>query len=118
MEAGPDGDASQDRTHLVDAAGPVVARGRRTRERGPAKREYPVYFALLGEICDIETIAVGNAIRDVIRLRARYGAARWRKLKGIARVRVAGGRTRRADIRWYEAHGVGRVRMKLKRFLD
>jgi len=67
---------------------------------------------------DVETIAIGRAIRDLPRLRKRYGVGRWRKLKGAARVRLQGGRTRRAELHWYEAHGVGRVRMKIKRFID
>lgn len=77
-----------------------------------------MYFELLGDIDDVEAIAVGRGIRDIARLRKRYGAGRWRKLKGTALVRLASGRTRRAEVHWYEAHGVGRVRMKIKRLLD
>lgn len=47
-----------------------------------------MYFEILGPITDIETIAVGRAIRDLARLQKRYGRGRWRKLKGVARVRV------------------------------
>jgi len=75
-------------------------------------------FELLGEVGDIETIAVGPGIRDLARLRKRYGAGRWRKLKGTGTVRLAGGQSRRAELHWYEAHGLGRVRMKIKRFMD
>jgi hypothetical protein len=77
-----------------------------------------MYFELLGEIADIETIAVGRGIRNLAHLRKRHGAGRWRKLKGTAVVQLGSGRTRRAEVHWYEAHGVGRVRMKIKRFLD
>ncbi len=77
-----------------------------------------MYVEVVGEIGDVETIARGRGIRDLARLRKRYGAARWRKLKGVAVVRLPGGRTRRAEVHWYEAHGVGRVRMKIKRFID
>ena len=77
-----------------------------------------MYFELASEIVDVETIAVGRAIRDLTRLRKRYGPGRWRKLKGTALVRLHGGRMRRAELHWYEAHGLGRVRMKIKRFLD
>ena len=77
-----------------------------------------MYFELAGEIVDVETIAIGSAIRDITRLRKRYGSGRWRKLKGTALVPLRGGRTRRAERHWYEAHGVGRVRMKIKRFFD
>ena len=77
-----------------------------------------MYFELVGEITDTETIASGRGIRDLARLRKRYGAGRWRKVKGTASVRIAGGRIRRAEVHWYEAHGIGRVRMKIKMFLD
>jgi hypothetical protein len=77
-----------------------------------------MYFDLVGEITDVETIASGRGIRELARLRERYEVAQWRKQKGVALVRVAGGRIRRAEIHWYQAHGIGRVRMKIKRFLD
>ena len=77
-----------------------------------------MYFEIVGPITDIETIAVATSIRQLARLRRRYGRGRWRKLKGIATVRVASGELRRAEIHWYEAHGIGRVRHKLKRFID
>jgi hypothetical protein len=77
-----------------------------------------MYVEVVGEIGDVETIATGRGIRDLTRLRKRYGPARWRKRKGVAVVRLPGGRIRRAEVHWYEAHGVGRVRMKIKRFID
>ncbi len=77
-----------------------------------------MYFEIIGSITDVETIAVGSAIRDVARLRRRYGAGRWRKLKGVALVRLANGNVREAEIHWYEAHSIGKKRMKIKRFLD
>ena len=77
-----------------------------------------MYLAIVGAINDIETIAVGNAIRDIARLRRQYGAGRWRKLKGNALVRLADGSLRRAEVHWYEAHGIGRKKLKIKRFLD
>jgi hypothetical protein len=77
-----------------------------------------VYVEIVGEIEDIETIAVGGRIRDIMRLRRTFGPGRWRKLKGTARVRLANGIIRRAEIHWYEAHGIGRKKMKIKRFLD
>lgn len=77
-----------------------------------------MYFEIVGPITDIATIAVGSSIRDLRRLQKRYGRARWRKLKGVATVHVAGGRLRRAEVHWYEAHGIGSVRHKIKRFLD
>lgn len=77
-----------------------------------------MYFEIVGPITDIERIAVGSSIRQLSRLRRRYGRGRWRKLKGIVTVRVASGELRRAEIHWYEAHGIGSVRHKIKRFVD
>jgi len=77
-----------------------------------------MYFEIVGPITSIERIAVGASIRQLSRLRRRYGRGRWRKHKGIAMVRLANGALRRAEIHWYEAHGVGRVRHKIKRFVD
>mgnify|MGYP001107984961 CR=1 FL=1 len=75
-------------------------------------------FEIISEITDIETIAVGSAIRDIARLRKQYSQGRWRKLKGIAMIRLASGRVRRAEIHWYEAHGIGKKEIKRKRYLD
>jgi len=77
-----------------------------------------MYFEILGKIENIEQIAVGGRIRDIMRLRRQYGSARWRKLKGTALVRLANGQARNAELHWYEAHGVGRKKMKIKRLLD
>jgi hypothetical protein len=43
-----------------------------------------MYFEIIGEIESIEPIAIGTSIRDIARLRKRYGTGRWRKLKGTA----------------------------------
>ncbi|MBI4965021.1 MAG: hypothetical protein HY913_17230 [Desulfomonile tiedjei] len=75
-------------------------------------------FEIIGDISEIEIIAVGSAIREIVRLRKQYGESRWRKLKGIAMIRLANGRTRRAEIHWYEAHGIGKKEFKRKRYLD
>jgi len=77
-----------------------------------------MYFEIVGPITDMETIAVGRSIRQLSRLRRQHGGARWRKLKGIATIRLVTGELRRAEIHWYEAHGIGRVRHKIKRFLE
>lgn len=75
-------------------------------------------FEVLGEIREIERIAVKTSIRDLARLRKMYGASRWRKLKGIARIRLRNGRIRLAELHWYEAHGIGRREIRWKRYLD
>jgi hypothetical protein len=72
---------------------------------------------IIGEIADIETIAVGSSIREIARLRRVYGLGRWRKLKGIATVRLSDGTICEAEVHWYEAHGIGRREEKIKRIL-
>jgi hypothetical protein len=78
----------------------------------------PVSFELIGEIEEIETIATGGRIHDIMRLKKQFGSARWRKLKGFAMVRLQSGNIRKAELHWYEAHGIGRKKMKIKRFLE
>jgi len=75
-------------------------------------------FEIVGEISPIETIAVGRRIRELPRLRRQYGTGRWRKLKGVAVVRLRSGAVRRAEVHWYEAHGIGRKEVKRKRYVD
>jgi hypothetical protein len=77
-----------------------------------------MYLDIIGEIEGIETLAVGGRIRDIMRIRKQYGPGRWRKLKGVAKVRLQSGRICKAEIHWYEAHGIGRKKMKIKRILD
>lgn len=59
-----------------------------------------------------------GAIREIERLRKVYGAGRWRKLKGIAHIRLANGAIRTAELHWYEAHGIGKREIKRKRYLE
>ena len=75
-------------------------------------------FDVIGEITDIETIASGSAIREVKRLRKAYGEGRWRKLKGIATIRLNDGTICEAELHWYEAHTIGKREIKLKRLLE
>ena len=75
-------------------------------------------FEIISEITEIETIAIGGSIRDIARLRKQYGPGRWRKVKGIAMIRLANGRARAAELHWYEAHGIGRKEFKRKRYLE
>lgn len=82
-----------------------------------------MHFEIVGDITEIETIAVNRRIRNSVRvilsvLRRRFGNACWRKLKGMANVRLADGTIRRAEVHWFEAHGIGRRLMRIKRFLD
>ncbi len=75
-------------------------------------------FSIIGEIYDIETMMKGLGIRDLGRLRKTYGHGSWRKMKGIARIRLVSGRIRLAELHWYEAHGIGKKEIKRKRYLE
>jgi hypothetical protein len=77
-----------------------------------------MYFEIIGDITQVETIAVGNSIRELPRLKEQFGAGRWRKLKGFAMVQLRDGTVREAEIHWYETHGIGKRKMKIKRFLE
>jgi len=61
-------------------------------------------FEIISDITEIEIIAVGRAIRELPELQKRFGRGRWRKLKGVATVRLF--------------DGIGKKRMKIKRYLD
>jgi hypothetical protein len=77
-----------------------------------------MYFEIIGEIEKIEAIAAGGRIRDIMRIQKQYGPGRWRKLKGLAMVRLQSGKIRKAELHWYEAHGIGKKKMKIKTFPD
>jgi hypothetical protein len=77
-----------------------------------------VRFDIVSPIEAVEIIAVGTSIRDLAYLEKMHGPGRWRKLKGVAQVRLPNGRIRRVELHWYEAHGIGRKDVKIKRYLD
>lgn len=77
-----------------------------------------MHFEVIGEITNVQTIALGRRIQQLERLKELYGKGRWRKMKGEALIRLASGAVRRAELHWYEAHGVGKRNMKFKRYLD
>jgi hypothetical protein len=62
-----------------------------------------MWFEILGEISDFETIASGAGIREVARLRKLYGRGHWRKRKGVAHVRLRDSTVHVAEVHWYEA---------------
>ena len=72
---------------------------------------------ILGEIADVETFATGSGIREIARLRRVYGRGRWRKRKGVARVRLTDGTIHLAEVHWYEAAGIGHKEFKIKQLL-
>jgi hypothetical protein len=77
-----------------------------------------MYFEIVGDVTHVETFATGSSIRELPRLRKFYGRGRWRKRKGIARVRLPDDTIRLAEVHWYEAHGIGRKELKIKRYID
>jgi len=56
-----------------------------------------MYFEITSEITGIEIIAVGSSVCEIARLRKQFGAGCWRKLKGVATVRLVNGRIRAED---------------------
>jgi hypothetical protein len=77
-----------------------------------------VDFEILDRLREVETIAAGRGIRELRRLQRAYGHGRWRKRKGVSRVRLRDGTIRIAELHWYEAHGIGSYEHKIKRYLD
>ncbi len=77
-----------------------------------------MHFDILDEIADTEIIAVESSIREIERLRKAYGLGRWRKLKGVATVRLGDGYITKAELHWYECHGIGKKEFKIKKYLD
>ena len=76
-----------------------------------------MYFEILSDITNVETIATGSGIREIARIRKLYGRGRWRKRKGYTEVRLLSGAVVRAEVHWYEASGIGKREFKIKRLL-
>jgi len=77
-----------------------------------------MFFELVSNIDHVVTFATGAGIREVERLRKQYGKGRWRKRKGIARIKLADGSLVVAELHWYEATGIGRKEYKIKSILE
>lgn len=77
-----------------------------------------MYFEIISDITAIENISAGSSIKEINRLRKVYALGRWRKLKGIATIRLANGKICLAEIHWYEAHGIGKKEFKIKRIVE
>ena len=75
-------------------------------------------FDIIDEIKEVETIAQGSGIRDLTRLKKYYGLGNWKKMKGIAHIRLSSGKIKLAELHWYEAHGIGKKEIKRKRYLE
>ncbi len=77
-----------------------------------------MHFTIVDEITNVETIATGRGIRELKRLNKVHGKGRWRKRKGLARIRFSDGALCRAELHWYEAHGIGTREYKIKRIVE
>ncbi len=75
-------------------------------------------FEIVSKISDIEIIAVGSRIRILPFLQQKFGKGRWRKLKGVAQVKLSDGEVRLAEVHWFEAHGIGKKFLRIKHYLD
>jgi hypothetical protein len=53
-------------------------------------------FDIIDEITGIETIAKGSGILELNRLRKFYGLGNWKKMKGIAHIRLSSGKIKLA----------------------
>jgi hypothetical protein len=75
-------------------------------------------FELVGAIAETQVIASGIGVRIRSYLRKAYGTGRWRKMKGVATIRLPNGALRVVELHWYEAHGVGKRDLKIKRYVS
>jgi len=75
-------------------------------------------FGVIGPIRGKEVIVSGPGVQVRSYLRKTYGRGRWRKVKGIAAVRLPNGARREVELHWYEAHGIGKRDLEIKRYLD
>ena len=72
---------------------------------------------ILSEIRNKEVIAKGASVKIRKRLEKLYGHGNWKKMKGIATVRLSNGSVKLAEIHWFEAHGIGKKNIKVKYYL-
>lgn len=71
-------------------------------------------FEIIAEIWSVEVIAMGPVIRERARLRKFSGDSRWRKLKGLANVRLPSGSVHLPEIHRYRAHCIGKKEFNRK----
>lgn len=74
-------------------------------------------FEIIGPLREPETFAQGSGIREIARLRKRYGQGRWRKREAMATIKLSDGTVLDVELHWYEANGIGKREFKIKRYL-
>jgi len=72
---------------------------------------------IVGTIQNIEVIAKGSSVKIRKKLQKLHGRGNWRKMKGVAKVRLSDDSVRLCEIHWFEAHGIGKKHIKVKHYL-
>jgi len=72
---------------------------------------------ILSEIMHVEVIAKGSSVKIRKKLEKLYGRGNWKKMKGVAKVRLSDNSVKLAEIHWFEAHGIGKRNIKVKYYL-
>ena len=72
---------------------------------------------ILSEIKHVEVIAKGSSVKIRKKLEKLYGRGNWKKMKGVAKVRLSDNSVKLAEIHWFEAHGIGKRNIKVKYYL-
>lgn len=80
-------------------------------------RREEMRFQIIGKIRDVKP-ATRFKIRVRKSLQEEYGKGRWKKLKGIAKVRFEDGVMCLVELHWYEAHGIGKRKIRVKYVLE
>ena len=88
---------------------------RRETQHGSHYTRPGVQFEIVGEIRVLDTIVSGRSVRSRRRLVRQYGRGKWRKMKGVAKIRLHDGTMIEAELHWYEAHGIGKKEIKFKK---
>lgn len=71
----------------------------------------------LARLRRLKRLRLGLTSVRLLGLENSMARGRWRKRKGIAKVRLSDSSVHLAEIHWYEATGVGRKEYKIKRLI-
>jgi len=73
-----------------------------------------VNFDIIDEITNVATIAKGSGIRELNRLRRFYGLGNWKRMKGVAHIRLLSGKIKLAELHWYELMVLVKKKLNVK----
>ncbi len=74
-------------------------------------------FEIIGPLTNIEMIAAGPNVRVRSYLRKAQGHGRWRKVKGVATVRLPNGAHPHGGVTLVSGARIGKRDVKIKRYL-